>query len=188
MGPHPRTRKTAKWLLTALALPLAAATIGSFWYGLLINYSDPSDGVTGSLHVSYGILQWSRYWGNSYRTADFTWNYARLSAADQRPPWTWRFYDPGPIGKHVFLPLWIPAGLGALPGALLWVHDIRMRHRDRAGHCFKCGYDRRGLPSESNCPECGSPAPSGSSDDTGGRPGGSRTGRVTPRLQVHGSP
>ena len=156
MRPHPRTRKTSKWLLTALAMPLASAAVASLWYGLTINYTDPADAVTGSVKIDHGILRWSRYWGTTYRGADFTYGLARLTAADPAPQWTWRFFDPGPIGKHLFLPLWMPAALAAAPALLLWVQDIRMRHRDRAGHCIRCGYDRRGLPALANCPECGS--------------------------------
>ena len=155
MRPHPRTRKTAKWLLTSVALPLAAATIISFWFSFLLNYSDAADGVVGSVKISHGVLRWSRFWRSSYLTSDFTWQLSHILATDPSPPWTWRFYDPGPIGKHVFLPLWIPAACGGLPAALLWIKDIRMRHRDRAGHCISCGYDHRGLPKDTSCPECG---------------------------------
>ena len=52
----------------------------------------------------------------------------------------------------------MPAALAGVPGTLLWIKDVRMRHRDRAGHCLACDYDRTGLPSCSNCPECGCPA------------------------------
>lgn len=45
--------------------------------------------------------------------------------------------------------------------ALLVIHLIarfRHRHRQHAGQCLTCGYDRRGLSVESPCPECGQPA------------------------------
>jgi hypothetical protein len=159
MRPHPRTRKTAKWLLTSVALPLAAATIISFWFSFLLNYSDTADGVVGSVKISHGVLRWSRFWRSSFLTSDFDCQFTRILASDPRSQWTWRFYDLGLIGKYVFLPLWIPAVLAGFPAALLWVKDTRMRHRDRAGHCVTCGYDRKGLPDDRSCPECGSPAP-----------------------------
>jgi rubrerythrin len=47
------------------------------------------------------------------------------------------------------------AGLGAVA---LWIEDARRRRAARAiaaGLCKKCGYDRRGLPADATCPECG---------------------------------
>jgi hypothetical protein len=155
MRPYPRTRKTAKWLLTTMTILLAGAAIGSLWYGLTIDYLDPGDRVSGSVKIDHGILRWSRYWGGRPRAARLDWELTRIQAAGPRPQWTWRFYDPGPAGKHLFLPLWIPAALTMLPAALAWRHDLRMRRRARAGECPSCGYPRAGLAPDAKCPECG---------------------------------
>jgi hypothetical protein len=161
MRPHPRIRKSAKWTLSLLSLPLAAAAVGSIWYSALINYADPADGVVGSADVSHGILQWSRYWSSTLHPASFKWNVYRTPPNEPAPAWTWHFYDPGPIGKHLFMPLWLPAPVLVVAAGLLWLQDIRMRYRDLPGHCHKCGYDRRGLPTDCSCPECGGAAPGG---------------------------
>jgi hypothetical protein len=34
-------------------------------------------------------------------------------------------------------------------------HERAWRERERAGLCPSCGYDRRGLPADAHCPECG---------------------------------
>src|SRR5690348_4131140 len=104
MRSYPRTRRAARWLLTTLSLSVAGATIGSYWYGLTLSYSNPKDAVTASLKIDHAVLRWSRYWGGN-RIARRDCELVRIHAADPRPAWTWRFYDPGPAGRHLFLPL-----------------------------------------------------------------------------------
>jgi hypothetical protein len=38
---------------------------------------------------------------------------------------------------------------------ILLIARIRHRHRQHAGQCLTCGYDRRGLSPDAPCPECG---------------------------------
>jgi hypothetical protein len=52
---------------------------------------------------------------------------------------------------HIFLPLWIPFLIVAIPTAFLWWRD---RRRIPPGHCQKCGYNLTGNMS-GICPECG---------------------------------
>jgi hypothetical protein len=42
--------------------------------------------------------------------------------------------------------------------AATWRKENIARRRLRIGHCPKCDYDRRGIPSASVCPECGAVA------------------------------
>lgn len=50
------------------------------------------------------------------------------------------------------IPLWMFA---LIPGAGSLLLDRRARRRRYAGQCLQCGYDRRGAPDDSPCPECG---------------------------------
>jgi hypothetical protein len=45
-----------------------------------------------------------------------------------------------------------PVLLTTLPAAFLWYKD---RRRSSPHTCPNCNYDRRGLPADSKCPECG---------------------------------
>jgi predicted Zn-ribbon and HTH transcriptional regulator len=45
-----------------------------------------------------------------------------------------------------------PVILTSISAALLWYAD---RRRFKLGSCSTCGYDRRGLPADAKCPECG---------------------------------
>ena len=53
----------------------------------------------------------------------------------------------------VWVPIWMPLVLVALPTAFLWRLD---RRRIPPGHCLKCGYNLTGNVS-GVCPECGTP-------------------------------
>ena len=64
----------------------------------------------------------------------------------------WPEYQAG-VGylSHLFVPLWIPTALFAIPlPPLLWC-----RRRPTPGQCRHCLYNLRGLPSDAPCPECG---------------------------------
>jgi hypothetical protein len=54
-------------------------------------------------------------------------------------------------------PLWPLALSGAIAAAAAWRADCAANRRARLNLCFKCGYDRTGLPrgSGAKCPECG---------------------------------
>ena len=52
--------------------------------------------------------------------------------------------------------LWVVAAITAMPPALwFWLVLTRPRRRRRRGACARCGYDLRGNPGVSACPECG---------------------------------
>ena len=57
------------------------------------------------------------------------------------------------------IPLYAPFLLTGVPAAILILIELRLRRRARIGYCPDCGYDCRGLPAGSACPECGSNHP-----------------------------
>lgn len=78
-------------------------------------------------------------------------------------PWDWSAHRPmamydawwidlqllqGQFARGYALPLWIPLGIGSLFAAVCWTGR-------RRGGCVDCGYDLKGLPPGSVCPECG---------------------------------
>ena len=153
MRPHPRILTSAKWFFTPVAALLIAITTLSYRYSSLLCYNDTSSGESARLNIDHAILRWSRYWGATQAIHYFRWEFSPLK--DPAPTWTWKFYDPGPIGKHLFLPLWFPTGAALLVTTVLWSRDTIKRRRRRAGLCLKCGYDLRGLDVTASCPECG---------------------------------
>ncbi len=57
--------------------------------------------------------------------------------------------------RFLAVPLWVPAGLAMAAGAAAWRLDVLAWRRARTGYCPQCGYDCRGIPAGSPCPECG---------------------------------
>jgi hypothetical protein len=51
--------------------------------------------------------------------------------------------------------IWKPAVASAIPLVFAWWPDLRRFRRRHLGLCPSCGYDRRGLAADANCPECG---------------------------------
>jgi hypothetical protein len=68
-----------------------------------------------------------------------------------------RIFRAGENIDLVRVPLWPLIAAAAIPAGVLWGAEVRAVHRRRTGRCTACGYDRRGLPHEAPCPECGSP-------------------------------
>jgi len=74
--------------------------------------------------------------------------------------WSWRFhYTQSKAGNSILnIPLW----LFELVLLVLLIRPwrfTRARRRMRKGLCPKCGYDRRGIGEQRECPECGAPPP-----------------------------
>jgi hypothetical protein len=67
--------------------------------------------------------------------------------------WSWWFHFERD-GINV-VPLWAIMLVTGVPALLLLSAARRLRRRP--GHCHGCGYDRRGLPWDAPCPECGAP-------------------------------
>jgi hypothetical protein len=55
------------------------------------------------------------------------------------------------LSRMLYVPLWLPLIVLAIPTAILWWLD---RRRRLPGHCRRCGYNLTGNVS-GRCPECG---------------------------------
>jgi hypothetical protein len=119
----------AAWAASGLA-GVQVTWMSSIWWLCLYN---------GALLVEWESLPSPHIWSIMYREPYLLW-----------APWLVRVNGNERI-IGVFLPLWIPFLLVAVPTAWLWWID---RHRIPPGHCQKCGYDLTGNVS-SICPECG---------------------------------
>lgn len=84
--------------------------------------------------------------------------------AERREWWmdTGQFMYAGDFSIRMRHLVWAWIAVGTIACAL-WMHRaffaLRNRRRIDAGVCAACGYDRAGLASKANCPECGAVAP-----------------------------
>jgi hypothetical protein len=72
-----------------------------------------------------------------------------LSESDRFGDWDYARRDPGTLGFFL-----VVYGVGQVG---LWILHFRAIYRPvkPRGACQSCGYDRRGVPTNSPCPECG---------------------------------
>lgn len=141
MSNRRRIRGTIKWGGAALTVLLLIVWVGSASYrggfivGKIVLWFDA--GAVVITNSSQPHLYWTFEYGSS---APFRW---------------WIFYRPTVGGALVWIPLWIPLFLTAMPTFLMWRHDRKRRCDPNL--CPKCGYSRTGLPPDRACPECGTP-------------------------------
>jgi hypothetical protein len=146
-------------LLAAVALLLMAVWLSSAWVSVSWVDSD-----LRGYALSAGCFEYFRAPGPtiyviSRRTPG--WNLGRTRPRPAlrlvTPGWE---YEWGSASEFLDVPLW---PLFALPGSaaiVLWVAAYREVRRLRLLRCIRCAYNRRGLPPNTNCPECGTvPAP-----------------------------
>ena len=166
--------------IVVLAVAVAGVVVRSGWYGLSLWVMTPWGGshiwVRGwTLGTIYG-WQPAPLWPVHLR-GEAEWKRIEqprpsicifMSADDKRNPDVWRQLPPptnlGWFGEIYSLQLssgsfhivaWpIPLLIGAFGMISIW-HGRRALRRNRAHLCVKCGYDTRGLPSGTPCPECG---------------------------------
>lgn len=145
-----RVRPLAKWAALAACVLTAALWLptGS-WCIWRINQA--RDGWAHVVTVSQGTLGIKSVRDRS------------ISAGSGRVMWGWsssgsmpRLWWPLRVGLspagafELWVPLWLPFAVVAMPTIWLWWHDRRMR----PGHC-PCGYSLAGLKRGAPCPECG---------------------------------
>lgn len=148
MKPHPRMRKTVKWVGPLLTVLLIVGSIGSGW--LAPEWID----TKGS---QYGIWAGRVYYMQRANTGfrpGFNWFNEKIGPGYH---WAWWFYADNTLlwGWRICIPLWAPALASLVATMLAWRFDLIARRRDRAHLCRGCNYDRTGLPAGAVCPECG---------------------------------
>jgi hypothetical protein len=139
----PRTRTLAPWLPTT-----ATALLIALWLLSLPFYAGSSLGPYFSWRLEHARLklQWSPF---THHESFF------VDANAEGLRWTPDSHFYAINNWFITVPLWIPLALAAPATVVLWYR----RSRAYAGHCKRCGYDRRGLPPGAACPECGSGKP-----------------------------
>jgi hypothetical protein len=63
------------------------------------------------------------------------------------------------IAWEVGVPNWLVLMLALATPLLWWRRRVRANRVRAAGCCLACGYDLRGGPAGTSCPECGAPIP-----------------------------
>ncbi len=139
----PTPRSLAKWTAAAGALLLLTAFVLSMRYHVTIRHPN-----TWRLEVSGGAARLN--WDTGRPTAPR--GPTQYDAGAHSAPMEWLPRPYRRVGwPGVIIPLWIPLAAFALSAAAL----RRGIGRRRLGTCRGCGYDLRGLPPRTVCPECG---------------------------------
>ena len=78
--------------------------------------------------------------------------------------WTWQHQQSGLWyaedsrllhSDDFVIPVWMPILVWMAACSPLWCLVLQAAWRRHLGLCVACGYDRRGLPADAKCPECG---------------------------------
>jgi hypothetical protein len=147
MRPHPRIRTALKWSGIALSALLLTLWARSYW---LNTFAIHTSGVWASLQhggVTAGNL------GFSVSDSSLT----SYTPRDSMLLW-WFSLTRSPGRWTLFIPFWFVLLFALTPTALALHLHARDRRRARRNFCLICNYNRAGIPSETKCPECGSPA------------------------------
>jgi hypothetical protein len=145
------------------------------WIGLAVMIITPFAWV---LSLTEGVHCRSGWWTASVDDGALTVWHARPGARGYAPENTLKHFpvnnhsraslvpmlvtNSGPFQWIVRVPAWTVLVLAVVATLALLRLDRPERWR-RAGRCFACGYDRRGIAPESPCPECGAaPVPTAS--------------------------
>ncbi len=147
-----RSLAALKWTATAVLVGVVSVWLASgWWYCWRI-------GTHAGLNVNGGML--GVVWFGADHGADTGWTLMRTPEVSLLP----RMPEVGSVvglngAWYVTIPIWMLA-LPALAMAVFFRHrHARVVRSERAGLCQQCAYDRRGLPSDAICPECGAAPP-----------------------------
>ena len=143
---QPGLRTSTKWACTALSVLFAAECVLSFFYNITYRRMSPTRSVLA--WIMHGTLFVDLLSPDPGKPSSRLMIQPALSLTGQRIEWLPRR---DADGTGYILPLWVPFLLTAAPAALFWRLDRRLVR----GACEHCGYDRRGLATDTVCPECG---------------------------------
>jgi len=154
--PRPsRARRIFKWTGVGLSAGILAVWVVSLWCDIQWRATphllvELSSGECGTIHSKVDLSQLTPTF---HVQTGLVWH--EFKTNDLVPPWgvhSERRPDyQGPWVNYVWVALWLPLLLTAIPTAWLWHRD---RRRIRPGCCLRCGYDLTGNTS-GVCPECG---------------------------------
>lgn len=156
-----RWQNTARWTCTAASALIIAAWACSlawsaYWWRVTVNPYARRD----SIGVSGGAIfvEWDLHYPKRNSASPHDWTFATFAVSKiQNSRWEhcWKpSREPHFGGTMAWLPLWILFLPVMIPSIMLWCARLRSSRRP-AESCPKCAYDRRGLPTTTNCPECG---------------------------------
>jgi hypothetical protein len=156
MARRSRTSHVVKWGGVVVSVAIAGVFLLSLRYEIEIAWDSWGVGFQlGSLRIeylrNYGALRRREAWIRADPLAAALGGWMPLwpaqvdfTNAGLRDPTL-----PKPTTKWLYVPLWMPFLVIAVPTALLW-----RQRRFARGHCQHCGYDLTGNVS-GRCPECG---------------------------------
>ncbi len=157
MRPHPRIRKTIKWGGLLFALAIVTLVILSGRNAWRVAWAGGSH--VHAVSIEEAQFRYTRRPWSDAPLFDGQWT-QRLSLGleEWRMGWWFRhrLYRNDSL---VWIPLWFPLLLAALPAALAWRLDTLATRRAKLGACPTCSYPRTGLAPSASCPECGAAAP-----------------------------
>jgi hypothetical protein len=146
----------AKWACTAAAVALTAIAVLSHVYAC--SYVTKSGDMNTArrvliarTHVLVQTVHPAPFWdaGLDFPSAGLGWYWVTCITGH----WRCGFFEhQSDSTLSVGVNLLYPLLLSTLPAAFLWYKD---RRRFGPDACKGCGYDRRDLPAEAKCPECG---------------------------------
>jgi hypothetical protein len=147
----PRIRTAARW---ALVFGCAALIVLWLWSARHFAYWTYPRGL---IFITRGQLE---LW--YYPASDFGGSASIWAHTGPHPSfsWSWWFHGTQTKTGNVILavPLWLFELILLVPLIRPW-RFTRARRRIRRGLCTGCGYDRRGISEQRECPECGALPP-----------------------------
>lgn len=140
------------WACIAAALLIAAAWLISARYGLAYTWRVPASATVSSWSIAAGWFEYNNILASTPINVRTGWEFWTRS----RGPF-WRFdylHSASPAQTILGIPLWPAPPFLLILGAII----LRFTRPSLFPVCAACGYDLRGLPAGTICPECGRPA------------------------------
>jgi hypothetical protein len=138
-----RMRRVLLWGGAAVTVLLAVVWIGSAWWTF---WWDMPHGGVFIIEAGRCVMRTPTGVGTRIMRPVLWRNSASME-------WWFRWALTG-NSRCASIPFWAPLTLSAAITAFAWRKEAIARRRARQHACPSCGYDRRGLSSDTVCPEC----------------------------------